>query len=97
MDEIPLQPEILPLKRKKVRSVPPKRPDGDPSMDSLLPGARGSTFLLMRLAMVRAHEIHAGGKPLVDHLPTDKEATIAFREIAQGKVALKDNNHPIPQ
>lgn len=65
-----------------------KKLDGMISLDQLLPSAGGSMFSLARIAMLRATEIYDGSKPLVDHLPLDKSTTIAFKEIAAGKVVL---------
>ena len=41
--------------------------------------------------MLRALEIHFGSPPLVEHVSSEKETTIALREIAQGKVTFKDS------
>lgn len=68
-----------------------KKPSEVPALDKLLPSSGASIFLLARVAMVRALEINAGSPPLVDFLPTEKETTIALREIAQGKVVIKGN------
>jgi DNA-directed RNA polymerase omega subunit len=56
--------------------------------DELLPDDHANIFLLARVAMTRAMEIHMGSRPLVEHEATDKEATIALREIVQGKVTF---------
>ena len=58
------------------------------SLDQLLPSTDGSMFSLARIAMMRATEIYGGSRPLVEHLPLDKSVTIAFKEIAAGKVFL---------
>lgn len=58
------------------------------SLDLLLSKAGGSVFCLARMAMLRALEINWGSRPLVDHDPSEKETTIALREIAQGEVLL---------
>ena len=50
----------------------------------------GGMFCLIRVAMLRAMEIHAGKPPLVDHHHLDKATTIALKEIAQGKVVYKN-------
>ena len=60
--------------------------------DDLLPDARASVFLLARIAMNRALEINGGSKPLVKFELTDKETSIALREIAEGKVAFGKND-----
>lgn len=59
------------------------------SLDDLLKKVDGNVFCLARVAMIRALEIHLGSPPLVEYLSTDKESTIAFKEIAQGKVSFK--------
>ena len=41
--------------------------------------------------MLRAVEIHFGSPPLIEHFDSDKETTIALKEIAQGRVTLKSN------
>ena len=58
------------------------------SLDELLESTDGSIFSLARIAMLRSTEIYDGSKPLVDHLPLDKSTTIAFKEIAAGKITL---------
>ena len=47
-------------------------------------------FGLIRIAMLRAMEIHEGKPALVKHHFLDKETTIALKEIAKGKVVYKD-------
>jgi DNA-directed RNA polymerase omega subunit len=59
--------------------------------DELLPDEHASVFLLARVAMTRALEIHFGKRPLVDFELTDKETTIALREIVQGKITFGKN------
>ena len=59
------------------------------SLDQLVPKVGGGVFGLARVAMLRAIEIHFGSPPLIDHLSTDKETTIALNEIAQGRIGLK--------
>ena len=59
--------------------------------DELLPDEHASVFLLARVAMTRALEIHFGKRPLVDFELTDKETTIALREIVQGMVTFGKN------
>lgn len=64
----------------------------DISLDKLVPNAGGNVFCLTRMAMNRALEIHAGSPPLVKFSSTEKETTIALREIAEGKVVWKHAN-----
>lgn len=61
----------------------------DISLDKLVPKAGGNVFCLTRMAMLRALEIHAGSPPLVKFSPSEKETTIALREIAEGKIVWK--------
>lgn len=49
----------------------------------------GSIYKLCNIAALRAMELNAGMKRLVDAEPTDKVTSIALREIAEGKVKLK--------
>jgi DNA-directed RNA polymerase subunit K/omega len=60
------------------------------SLDRLLPHVDGGLFCLVRLAMVRASEIHSGSPALVNchGLSSDKSTTIAMEEIAQGKIGF---------
>ena len=59
-------------------------------IESLLPKAEGSIYKLVRLASKRSVEL-ADNKPnLVSAPPTQKLTTIALKEIAAGKVVLKD-------
>jgi len=61
-----------------------------PSLDKLVSEIGGSVFLLTRIAMTRALEIHCGSVPLVPYLPTEKETSIALREIAAGYIVSKE-------
>ena len=61
------------------------------SSDQLLHKAGNSVFRLARMAMLRASEIHLGSPPLVEFTSTEKETTIALREIAQDRIILKKN------
>jgi len=49
----------------------------------------GSVYKLCNLAALRAIELNAGMKKLVDIAPTEKVTTIAIREIIEGKVRIK--------
>ena len=59
-------------------------------LENLLPKSGGSVYKLIRLASKRASEL-ADNKPnLIDAPMTQKLTTVALREIATGKVVLKD-------
>lgn len=62
---------------------------GEIPLAIMLPHAGDNVFRLIRMAMVRALDIHGGSKPLVEHDPADKATSIALNEIAQGKIAYK--------
>lgn len=49
----------------------------------------GSVYKLCNLAAMRAMELNAGMKKLVESHPKDKVTSIAIREIAEDKVKLK--------
>jgi len=49
----------------------------------------GSLFKLSNVAAMRAMELNAGMKRLVDADPNEKNTIIAIREIAHDKVKLK--------
>ena len=59
--------------------------------EELLSQSGGSLFSLARIAMLRALELAAGKRPLINNPSSDKVATIAFEEIAQGKILFKNN------
>ena len=50
----------------------------------------GDRFVLIHGAIKRAVQLKKGATPLVD-APGEKEAVIALREIAQGKVRIINN------
>lgn len=50
-----------------------------------------SIFKLSNLAAARAMELSMGMKKLVDASPNEKVTTTAIREIANGKVKLKES------
>lgn len=58
-------------------------------LEKLLPRANGSRYRLVLLAARRAKELADGQPKLIDNVLTDKVATIALREIIDGKVFLK--------
>ena len=49
----------------------------------------GSIYKLCNLAALRAMELNAGMKKLIDCDPSEKVTTVAIKEIAEGKVKLK--------
>ena len=49
----------------------------------------GNAFRLVVLASMRAKEIYAGGKPLIETIST-KPCLIALEEIKSGKIRYKD-------
>lgn len=49
----------------------------------------GSIYKLCNLAALRAMELNAGMKKLVETEPGEKVTTIAIQEIAEGKVNMK--------
>ncbi len=51
-----------------------------------------SVYKLSNLAAARAAEINSGMKKLVESEPKDKVTTIAIREIADGKVKIKEED-----
>jgi DNA-directed RNA polymerase omega subunit len=59
----------------------------DISMDVLLERT-GSVYKLCNLAAMRAMELNAGLKKLVDADPGEKVTTIAIKEIAEDKVKI---------
>ena len=50
----------------------------------------GSIYKLCNLAALRAMELNSGMKKLVDMDPNEKVTSIAIKEIAEGKVKLKE-------
>jgi len=50
----------------------------------------GSIYKLCNLAALRAMELNSGMKKLVDMDPSEKVTSIAIKEIAEGKVRLKE-------
>ncbi|MBL8012805.1 MAG: DNA-directed RNA polymerase subunit omega [Candidatus Omnitrophica bacterium] len=53
-------------------------------------GQSGSgLFSLVRMAMLRSAELADGRPALIEHGLNEKIVTVVFKEIAQGKVALK--------
>ncbi len=59
------------------------------ALESLLDKVE-SIFKLTNLAAARAIELNGGMKKLVDAGPKEKLTTIAIREIANGKVKIKE-------
>ena len=63
-----------------------KRPSGEFCTEELISKSGGNVFRLVRMAAVRALELSLGKPALIDNVSTDKVATIALEEIAQGKI-----------
>ncbi|MCA9402241.1 MAG: DNA-directed RNA polymerase subunit omega [Candidatus Omnitrophica bacterium] len=86
----PVVPSTFHLPQEAAINRKPVSVDGksfaDVSLEDLLPRVGLRQYLLIRLAMVRALEIHHGSPPLVPHHSAEKATTIALREIAQGRV-----------
>ena len=59
-------------------------------IESLLPSSGHSVYRLIRMASDRALEISDGKPSMVKNIESDKAASIALEEIAQGKVEMKD-------
>ncbi len=59
------------------------------SRDQLIEST-GSIYKLCNLAAMRAMELNDGMKRLVDAHPKEKATTTAIREIAAGKVKMKE-------
>ncbi|MDD3088651.1 MAG: DNA-directed RNA polymerase subunit omega [Candidatus Omnitrophica bacterium] len=51
----------------------------------------GSIYKLCNIAAMRAMELNSGMKKLVDGDPKEKVTTTAIREIASGKVKIKES------
>ncbi len=47
-------------------------------------------FILVRMAIIRAHQLMKGARPLIDNIEDNKEIILALREIAEGKVKYKE-------
>jgi DNA-directed RNA polymerase omega subunit len=58
--------------------------------DELL-GKVSSVYKLCNLAAIRAMELNAGMKKLVEADPNEKVTSVAIKEIAEGKVKLKSS------
>ncbi len=59
-------------------------------LEKLLDKCGNSIYKLVNLAAKRAVEISEGQPRLVNADTTDKPSTVALREIAEGKIRLKD-------
>jgi DNA-directed RNA polymerase subunit omega len=46
-------------------------------------------FILVRMAILRAHQIMKGARPLIDNIEENREIVVALREIAANKVKYK--------
>ncbi len=60
------------------------------SLDHLLSQVGGGIFRLARIAMVRSLQIHTGSPARVEHPKTDKDTTVALKEIAYGRIVIKE-------
>ena len=89
--EVAIADEHLePIARPKKKNAPiPMSHQGEIPLATMLPHAGDNIFCLIRMAMVRALDIHEGSKPLVEHDSSDKATSIALNEIAHGKVVFK--------
>lgn len=47
-------------------------------------------FILVRMAIIRAHQLMKGARPLIDNIEDNKEIVLALREIAAGKVRYRE-------
>ena len=63
-----------------------KRPTEVFCTEALISQSGGNVFRLVRMAAVRALELSMGKPSLIENALTDKVATIALEEIAQGKI-----------
>ena len=63
--------------------------------EDLLSKTGGSIYYLVHLSILRSLELADGKPALVNSQATDKVVTIAFKEIAQGKIALKGKKQRI--
>ena len=54
-------------------------------------GQIGSIYKLCNLAALRAMELNSGMKKLVEADPNEKITTLAIKEIAEGKVKMKED------
>jgi DNA-directed RNA polymerase subunit omega len=46
-------------------------------------------FILVRMAILRAHQLMKGARPLIDNIEENREIVVALREIAANKVKYK--------
>jgi len=46
-------------------------------------------FILVRMAILRAHQLMKGARPLIDNIEENREIVVALREIAANKVRYK--------
>jgi len=58
-------------------------------IEELLPRAKYSVYKLVSMAAARALELSEGRRCLAENSSSEKFTTMAFEEIAQGKVGLK--------
>jgi DNA-directed RNA polymerase omega subunit len=65
---------------------------GEVSLEKLLPHTNYSVYRLVRLASQRALELEDGRPCIVERTAIDKVTTLALKEIAAGKVGLKNSS-----
>ena len=46
-------------------------------------------IILVRMAILRAHQLMKGARPLIDNIEENREIVVALREIAANKVKYK--------
>jgi len=46
-------------------------------------------FILVRMAILRAHQLMKGARPTIDNIEENREIVVALREIAANKVKYK--------
>ena len=63
-----------------------------PSLEQLLTHV-DSKFTLVSVARLRADDILSGSRPLIE-TDTEKPLSIAFEEIAEGKIKTVQTDHP---
>jgi DNA-directed RNA polymerase omega subunit len=63
----------------------------DQQIEKLLPKAGMSMYRLVRMAAARALELSEGKKNLIGAPKSAKVATVALKEISEGRVVAKEN------
>lgn len=62
----------------------------DLPIEELLPRANYSTYALVTMASMRALELSDGKRCMIENPSSEKIITMAFEEIAQGKIETKE-------